>query len=112
MGCERPDGIGVKLFRDSKIKFPPNWEGELPAPSSRKELEQLLGDQFKKRNLTEEQITETLDFFEKYEARYYERKDSQCYHRPCNGGAMVEGELGIYCANCDKLPDLTPPKFF
>ncbi len=109
MGCERPGGIGANLWRDSNIRFPPNWKGQLPPAASRSDLELQLASGFERKKLTPEQVKEALDFFEQYEARYHEQA-GQSYHRPCEGGAVVQGELGIYCAKCGKLPDLIPPE--
>jgi hypothetical protein len=111
MGCERPSGIGISIVRDSSIKFPSNWSGELPPRATRDELRNQMASMFRRRNLSRSQTEEVLDFLKKYEERYYEAPDGQCYHRQCGGGSMVQGELGVYCANCGKLPDLLPPTF-
>ena len=111
MSCDRPSGPAASLFRDEHRKFPPNWEGDLPKKESREELAQKMEPGFKARNLSPEQIQEVLDFMEKYEDRYYEDGDGQCYHRACGGGSVVQGELGVYCSKCGKLPDLFPPAF-
>jgi hypothetical protein len=70
----------------------------------------MYSEAFVRRGFTEQQIEEILDFSVKYHERYYE-ESAICYHRECNGGAMVQGEMGVYCANCGKLPDLLPPAF-
>lgn len=113
MGCERPSGPVMDLMRDSFIKFPPNYEGELPPVESRECLKEQFFEMFRKRKLSEDEIKQALDFLEEYENRYYEDMNSgQCYHRECGGGAMVQGNLGVYCAKCGKLPDLIPPECF
>ncbi|OGZ67489.1 MAG: hypothetical protein A3D35_00440 [Candidatus Staskawiczbacteria bacterium RIFCSPHIGHO2_02_FULL_34_9] len=103
------------MWRHSKIKFPPNWEGELPPPLSRDELRIQLTPGFQQRNLSGDQIEETLDFFERYEAKYYEVTEGEqtgvTYHRPCGGGSTIQEETGIFCAKCLKLSNLIPPKF-
>lgn len=110
MNCERPGGPFIDLLRDFHLKFPPNWVGELPAPATREELSAQMAVGFLERKLGEEQINEALNFFEQYELRYYEVVGKGLYyHRPCGGGAIVEGETGIFCAKCGKLPDLFPP---
>lgn len=112
MSCERPSGLAASLWRDSSIKFPPNWEGELPPAESEASLRERVTAAVTRRGLTAEQGEEAIRFFLAYEERYYEKtSEGQCYHRACDGGAVVQGELGIYCANCGKLPDLLPPAF-
>jgi len=115
MGCEKPSGPFIGMIRDSNIKFPSNWSDTLPSPAKREELKAQMMLGFQRRNLSELQVEEALDYFEKYEERYYEvtegaRKGST-FHRLCGGGAMVQGETGVFCANCGKLPDLLPPAF-
>lgn len=107
-------GPFIDMIRDAGIKFPKNYQGELPASFSREELLKLLSPGFKKRNLTEEQVEEALNYFETYENRYYEDMASggqKNFHRACNGGAVVQGNTGIFCSKCGKLEDLLPPKF-
>ncbi len=110
MSSERPGGPIMGLMRDSYIKFPPDWEGELPKPASREELRAQLADGFRERGLTPEGIEEALDFLETYEQRYYEvTGEGRNYHRTCGGGSMVEGETGIFCHKCGRLPPLAIP---
>ncbi len=109
MGCERPDGPFIDMVRDNAIKFPPNWVGELPPQETRVELRTYITPGFARRRLSAQQIEEVLDFFVAYEARCFEAPGGQCYHRSCDGGAMVEGETGVFCAKCGRLPDLLPP---
>lgn len=113
MGCERPGGPIIDLLiRDVNIKFPPAWEGELPSPATREQLESQLREGLDKKKLSPEQTKEVFDFFEEYEKRYFEDMNtSQCYHRPCKGAAVIQGETGIFCERCGKLPDLTPPEY-
>lgn len=115
MGRERPGGLFINILRDSHIKFPPNWSGTLSPPATRDELKAQMAPMFQKRNLSDGQVVEVLDFLEKYEERYCEVMEGEqrgsTFHRPCGGGAMVQGETGVFCANCGKLPDLLPPAF-
>ena len=115
MGCERPRGPFIGLLRDAHIKFPPNWSNTLPPPATREELRVQMAPMFQKRNLSEPQVVEALDFLEQYEGRYYEAMEGErqgsTFHRPCGGGVMVQGETGIFCANCGRLRDLLPPVF-
>jgi hypothetical protein len=113
MGCERPGGPFAGLMRDMRIKFPPNWEGELPPVATRDELRTQILPAFGSRNLSEAEISEVLDYLEDYESKYYEVmggvKRGNHYHRVCGGGSMVNGETGVFCSKCGKLPDLSPP---
>ena len=112
MGCERPGGPIIDMVRDAHIKFPPNWTKELPPPMNREGLRGQLFIEFERRHLSGQQIEEAIDFFEQYEMRYYEVcGDGATYHRACGGGAMAQGNTGIFCAKCGKLPDLIPPEF-
>lgn len=107
-----PGGPVMDLLRDTKIKFPPNWEGELPKPATREELQTQLAKGLQQAKIPDAQIAESLDFLEQYESRYYEMiGEDVIYHRPCGGGAVVEGETGIFCAKCGRLPNLIPPAF-
>jgi|GEM_PF-2636491 hypothetical protein len=113
MSCERPSEPIIDLWRDAHIEFPPNWEGELPPPSTRVEMHHQMALAFQERKLSDEQVKEALDFFEQYEARYYEvtggEQAGNTYHRPCGGGAVAQGKTGVFCAKCGILPDLVPP---
>lgn len=115
MGCEKHSSQIIDMALDAHIKFPPSWSGTIPPPITREELKIQMTTMFQQRNLSEPQVAEALDFLEKYEERYYEAmegdKKGSTFHRPCGGGAMVQGKTGIFCANCGKLPDLLPPIF-
>ena len=93
------------------IKFPPNWKGELPPPETRARFAEKYTEFLDRRRLTPAQREEVFAFLEQYEERYYEAVGGQCYHRACQGAAVVQGELGVYCAKCGKLPDHFPPQF-
>lgn len=112
MGCDRPSGFTRGLAELEFGEFPPNWEGELPPRKPREELERDLSPGFEGRDLKHEQVEEVLGFFDQYEERYYEAPNGGgTFHRECGGGAMKQiEELGVYCANCGKLPDLLPPE--
>ena len=110
MTCERPDGFGIGLVRDGALKFPHDWVGNLPEPITREDLEQMYSGVFDRKRLNAEQREKALDFLVAYHVRYHEEKAIN-YHRECGGGTVVQGELGIYCSRCGKLPDLLPPDF-
>lgn len=114
MACERPGGIAIDALRDSRIQFPPKLAGEIPPPATREELSEQFGPVFKSRQLSDGDVKEALDFLEGYEQRYYEvvegERVGETFHRVCGGGAMAQGETGVFCANCGKLPDLIPPE--
>lgn len=114
MVCERPGGPIIDMWRDSHVKFPSNYSGDLPPRATRDELRGQMASMFQQRKFSKAQVEEALDFFEQYEERYYEvtegERRSSTYHRLC-GGAMVQRETGIFCAKCGKLPDLLPPIF-
>lgn len=111
MGCDRPNGLTRSLVELEHMKFPRNWSEELPPKETQDQLREKFTKVARERGLTTQQFEEALDFFEKYEERYYETPGGGCYHRACGGGAMQQIELGVYCANCGKLPDLLPPAF-
>jgi len=112
MASEMPGGPIIDLFvRDANIKFPPAYNGTLPPPAAREQLEKQLAEGLAKRNLTPEQTEEAFVFFEEYERAYFEDMEtSRCYHRKCGGAAVVQGNTGIFCERCGKLPDLIPPE--
>ncbi len=112
MSCERPGGpIIDRLLFDANIKFPPNFSGELPPGMTREQLREQMAPVFSQRGLSAAQVEEALDFLVEYEGRYYEVVGaSDTFHRPCGGGAMVQGRTGVFCAKCGQLPDLLPPE--
>jgi len=111
MDCEELSGIKHPVFSDDfQLQFMADWEGVLPPSATRDELKVEMEKIFSERKLSDEQIEETLDFLEKYEARYYENSDGKCYHRSCKG-SVGERCGKVFCSNCGRLSDLLPPEF-
>src|SRR3989344_6534041 len=107
---ERPGGPFIDMARDAGIKFPKPFKGTLPPIATRDLLHEQMKAGFEQRKLDETQIKKALDFLEQYEKRYYEDMTTgQCYHRPCDGHAVMQGETGIFCERCGRLLDLIPP---
>lgn len=100
----------LSIVRDLARPFPPDWPSDQPLPNQQPESELKAIVEGRTSDLQE--IADGLKFILEYERRYYENDRGQCYHRPCGGGAMKEGDNGIWCSRCGKLPDLLPPKCF
>lgn len=87
-----------------------DWEGELPPPMTRRELQVQMEPTLRERGFSEEQIEDALNFFTEYESRYYEDvRKGRTYHRPCKGGAMRMEGIHPVCRKCGPLSDLLLP---
>jgi hypothetical protein len=99
------------IFCDSGLRFQKNWIGHLPEAATRDTLRSLMAPVILKQGMNALETEQFLDLLERYEGEYHETPDGHFYHRKCGGGAMVRGTLGVYCANCGKLPSLLPAVF-
>ena len=102
MACEMRGISNIDNLRYSKIKFPPNWKGELPCRLTREELRDQLISFAIYDALSDVEIKRLLDFYEGHIERFYELK-GYIYHRVCGGGSVVMSEDGVFCAKCGRI---------
>ena len=105
------DTFATNLLRD-QANWHPDWEGELPLVMTREQLREQMESALRQRGgFSDEQVEEAINFFVKYEERYYEAPGGKTYHRECGGGAMNMVLGSPICRRCGQLPDLLPPAF-